>query len=127
MNGEVDSGFRLRGEVGGRLRVIEPPPGAVSVGAAPDNTVVLDVATVSRRHALLEGQGETVLVKDTVTDTDTDTGHGHGHRHRHGSRSRTPTPTRVTVTDTGTDTYTVAPPPAPACLRQVATCTRGPM
>lgn len=64
MNNEVDWVFRLRGELGGRLRVIELPPGAASVGAAPDNTVILDVASVSRRHALLEVQGETVLVQD---------------------------------------------------------------
>lgn len=56
--------FRLRGEVGGESRVVELPEGESSVGAAEVNTIVVGLAAVSRRHAVLETRDGTVRVRD---------------------------------------------------------------
>ncbi len=56
--------FRLRGEVGGKVECLDLPAGAVSVGAAEDNALVVSLAAVSRHHAVLHVHDGTVTVRD---------------------------------------------------------------
>ncbi|MCU0234903.1 MAG: sigma 54-interacting transcriptional regulator [Thermoanaerobaculales bacterium] len=56
--------FRLHGELGGEPRVFVLGPGENRVGADPANPIHLPVRQVSRRHAVLRVQGDSVQVED---------------------------------------------------------------
>lgn len=60
----LDTGFYLAFEHGGRVRTVALPEGWTRIGRSLSADVRLDDPTVSRRHALVHREGDTVRVLD---------------------------------------------------------------